>query len=61
MNPELLVREHLQAGRLVALNPSLPMEVPLFWQQSRIVGPVMADVTRAVLKTARALLTPIPH
>ncbi|MCG7392631.1 LysR family transcriptional regulator ArgP [Microvirga sp. ACRRW] len=58
MNPEFLVREHLQAGRLVALDARFPFEVPLFWQESRIVGPVMADVTRAVLKTARAMLRP---
>jgi len=58
MNPELLVKEHLKAGRLVALNPSLPHKVPLFWQESRIAGPVMADVTRAVLRTARRLLEP---
>ncbi len=61
MNPELLVREHLRAGRLVALKPSLPLEVPLFWQQSRIVGPLMQDMTQAVLRTARALLVPMPH
>jgi LysR family transcriptional regulator (chromosome initiation inhibitor) len=60
MNPETLVRDHLKEGRLVALKPSQPLEVPLYWQQSRIVGSVMADVTRAVLKTARALLVPMP-
>lgn len=61
MNPELLVREHLRSGRLVALKPSLPLDVPLFWQQSRIVGPVMNDMARAVLKTARAMLLPMPR
>ena len=60
MNPEVSVREYLRTGRLVALNPSLPLEVPLFWQESRIVGPVIAGVTRAVLKTARTQLTPPP-
>jgi len=60
MNPEVSVKEHLRTGRLVALRPSLPLDVPLFWQESRIVGPVMADATRAVLKTARALLRPLP-
>jgi LysR family transcriptional regulator (chromosome initiation inhibitor) len=60
MNPELLVQDHLQAGRLVALTPSQPLEVPLYWQQSRIVGPLLADLTRAVLTTARAMLSPMP-
>jgi LysR family transcriptional regulator (chromosome initiation inhibitor) len=56
MNPEALVQEHLRAGRLIALKPSDPLEVPLFWQQSRIVGSLLADVTRAVLSTARIIL-----
>ena len=59
MNPETLVQEHLRAGRLVALRPSEPLEVPLFWQQSRIVGSLLADVTRAVRETARTLLVPV--
>ena len=60
MNPEPLVREHLRTGKLVALKPSLPLEVPLFWQQSWIVGPLMTDITQVVLRTARALLEPMP-
>jgi len=56
MNPEPLVAEHLRTGRLVALKPDLPLDVPLFWQQSRIVGPVLGEVTTAVLKSARATL-----
>jgi len=60
MNPESLVQEHLRAGRLVALKPSLPLDVPLFWQHNRIVGNMIGDVTRAVLRTARAMLTPMP-
>ncbi|MEE1611149.1 LysR family transcriptional regulator ArgP [Microvirga sp. CF3016] len=59
MNPDLLVKDHLRAGRLVALEPSQPLEVPLYWQQSRIVGPLLADLTRAILATARAMLAPI--
>jgi LysR family transcriptional regulator, chromosome initiation inhibitor len=61
MNPEILIREYLKTGRLVALDPSVPFEVPLFWQESRVVSPVMADVTRAVLTTARTLLAPMPQ
>ena len=59
MNPEVLVQEHLRAGRLVALMPSQPLEVPLFWQQSRIAGPLLTDVNRAVLNAARGLLAPM--
>jgi LysR family transcriptional regulator (chromosome initiation inhibitor) len=59
MNLETVVQEHVRAGRLVALEPSEPLEVPLYWQQSRIVGPLLADLTRAVLMTARAMLAPM--
>jgi LysR family transcriptional regulator (chromosome initiation inhibitor) len=60
MNLETTVQEHIREGRLVALEPSEPLEVPLFWQQSRIVGPLLSDLTRAVLSTARAMLSPMP-
>jgi LysR family transcriptional regulator (chromosome initiation inhibitor) len=59
MNLETTVQEHIRDGRLVALEPSEPLEVPLYWQQSRIVGPLLADLTRAVLANARAMLSPI--
>jgi LysR family transcriptional regulator (chromosome initiation inhibitor) len=60
MNMETTVRGHIRAGRLVALEPSEPLDVPLYWQQSRIVGPLLTEVTRAVLATARAMLSPMP-
>jgi LysR family transcriptional regulator (chromosome initiation inhibitor) len=60
MNMEAVVREHVRSGRLVAFEPSEPLEVPLYWQQSRIVGPLLGHLTRAVLTTARAMLAPMP-
>ena len=56
MNPEMLVAGHLRDGRLVALVPDRPLDVPLFWQRSRIASSTLADITRAVLSTARAML-----
>ncbi len=56
MNPEPLVIDHLRAGRLVAIKPDQPLDVPLFWQQSRIVSPVLTHVTRAVVHEARTML-----
>ncbi|MBP2299569.1 LysR family transcriptional regulator ArgP [Azospirillum picis] len=56
MNPDLLVAGHLAAGRLVELVPGRPLDVPLFWQQSRISGSVLADLTRAVLRAGRDVL-----
>jgi LysR family transcriptional regulator (chromosome initiation inhibitor) len=58
MNPEPLVLDHLRAGRLVALKPDQPLDVPLFWQQSRIVSPVLGHVTSAVVHVARTMLVP---
>jgi LysR family transcriptional regulator (chromosome initiation inhibitor) len=59
MNPEPLVTHHLRAGRLVALKPDQPLEIPLFWQQSRIASPVLGKVTRAVVHTASTMLAPV--
>jgi LysR family transcriptional regulator, chromosome initiation inhibitor len=59
MNMEPTVREHIRAGRLVALEPSEPLDLPLFWQQSRIVGPLLSDLNRAVVATAQAMLIPM--
>ncbi|MGO4526399.1 LysR family transcriptional regulator ArgP [Microvirga sp. 2MCAF35] len=60
MNLEAMVQKHIRSGRLVALEPSDPLEVSLFWQQSRIVGPLLGDLTRAVVETARTMLSPMP-
>jgi LysR family transcriptional regulator (chromosome initiation inhibitor) len=56
MNPEMLVAEHLRNGRLVALIPDQPFDVPLFWQRSRIASSRLSDITRAVLRTASVML-----
>jgi LysR family transcriptional regulator (chromosome initiation inhibitor) len=59
MNSESLVVDHPCDGRLVALKPDQPLDVPLFWQQSRIVSPVLGHVTRAVMHEARTVLAPL--
>ncbi|TWB39638.1 LysR family transcriptional regulator ArgP [Nitrospirillum pindoramense] len=53
MNPAPLVRDHLQAGRLVELVPGAVLDVPLFWQVSRLAADHLADLSRRVLTTAR--------
>lgn len=55
-NPELLVREHIAAGRLCELVPGMVLETPLFWQVNRVAAERLADLTRAVVETARRLL-----
>ncbi|GAA0601705.1 LysR family transcriptional regulator ArgP [Caenispirillum bisanense] len=56
MNPEMLVAPHLRDGRLVALNADLPLDVPLYWQRSRMASSTLAAVSRAVVGRARATL-----
>ncbi len=52
MNPQALVRGPIRNGRLVALVPDAPLDVPLTWQISRVLGTALSPVTRAVKKAA---------
>jgi LysR family transcriptional regulator (chromosome initiation inhibitor) len=52
MNPERLVAAPLAAGRLVELVADRPLDVPLFWQFSRLAAPAMAPLTRAIRAAA---------
>jgi LysR family transcriptional regulator (chromosome initiation inhibitor) len=52
MNPEPLVAAHLRAGRLAELVADSPLDVPLFWQFSRLAAPAMARLTRAIRAAA---------
>jgi LysR family transcriptional regulator (chromosome initiation inhibitor) len=53
MNPEVLVREHLSSGALVELVPGRALAVPLYWQHTRLQVPILARLTRAVVRAAR--------
>jgi LysR family transcriptional regulator (chromosome initiation inhibitor) len=54
MNPQSLVRGHLESGALVALVPGQKLTVPLYWQHTRLQVPVLSRLTRAVVQAARA-------
>ncbi|PRY22594.1 LysR family transcriptional regulator [Aliiruegeria haliotis] len=58
MNPEPLVQGHIAAGRLVPLDPTLPLDTPLHWQVSRIAAPALAPLTGAIRQAARTVLWP---
>ncbi|GLQ27276.1 LysR family transcriptional regulator ArgP [Sulfitobacter pacificus] len=58
MNPETLVRGHLDDGRLIALDPTLPMDVPLYWQTTRVMAPALAPLTTSILRAAKTQLRP---
>jgi LysR family transcriptional regulator, chromosome initiation inhibitor len=56
MNPEPLVSDHLAAGRLVEIAANTPLDVPLYWQFTRLTAAAIAPVTRAILQTSAEYL-----
>ena len=56
MNPESLVREHLESGALVELVPGRNLAVPLYWQHTRLQVPMLNRLTEAVIRAARETL-----
>ena len=56
MNPLSLVRAQLKAGTLVELVPDSPVDVPLYWQATRLKVPVLERLTRCVVRAAGATL-----
>jgi LysR family transcriptional regulator (chromosome initiation inhibitor) len=52
MNPEALVAGHIAAGRLVDLDPALPLDVGLHWQYARLTAAALAPLTRAIRAAA---------
>ncbi|WP_349775076.1 LysR family transcriptional regulator ArgP [Frigidibacter sp. SD6-1] len=58
MNPEPLIAPHLARGTLVDLAPDRPLLKPLDWQVSRLHATLLAPLTAAVRRAAKAKLTP---
>lgn len=59
LHPLSLIAQHLKDGSLVDLAPTMPLDVPLHWQQARAASAVLEGVTRQVVAAARrALLQP---
>ena len=56
MNPEPLVASHLAAGRLVELVADTPLDVPLYWQFTRLAAPALRPLTQAIHSAAGAAL-----
>lgn len=59
LNPAALVAEHLRTGRLVELLPGATLDVPLYWQVSRLAAERLTGLTRQVIATARRSLVPL--
>ncbi|MET9494355.1 LysR family transcriptional regulator ArgP [Streptomyces sp. NPDC006552] len=56
MVPEAQAEPLLRAGRLLALAPQRPVDVPLYWQQWKLDSPALAAVAAAVLATGAGAL-----
>lgn len=56
LNPEPLVADHLAKGRLVCLIPDATLDVPLYWQFSRLTAPSLAPLTTAMRHAAAQVL-----
>lgn len=53
LHPLALVQEHLASGRLVELKADTSLDIPLFWQQTRMASGLLNRLTLAVLRAAR--------
>lgn len=58
LNPIALVRDHIEAGRLVELVPGATTDIPLYWQVSRWAESHFPELTRQVVGAAKASLLP---
>ncbi|MGL4279356.1 MAG: ArgP/LysG family DNA-binding transcriptional regulator, partial [Albidovulum sp.] len=56
MIPEAMIGDDLAAGRIVPLVPDTPLDVPLFWQVSRLPGAALPRLTKAIRQAARGVL-----
>lgn len=59
LNPAPLVDADIAAGHLAELLPGVVLDVPLFWQVSRLSSGALAGLTGRVTRAARAALLPV--
>ena len=56
LHPETLITPHLQRGELVELVPQTPLDVPLYWQETRAASKLLDGLSRVVVQAARGSL-----
>lgn len=56
LNPSTLVEGHLASGDLIELVPGASLDVPLFWQISRLAAGHLPQLTETMVATARTAL-----
>ena len=55
-NPDMLVAEDMAQGRLVELVPGAVLDIPLFWQVSRLPSGLLVALGEAVTRAAAGAL-----
>lgn len=58
LNPEPLVKRAIDEGELVEIAPDSALDVPLFWQFTRLAAPALRDLTAAIRTQAAQVLVP---
>ncbi|WP_298919855.1 LysR family transcriptional regulator ArgP [uncultured Roseobacter sp.] len=61
LNPLSIVQRHLDDGTLVTLMPDCPLDVPLYWQTSRLMAKALEPLSKSIFSAAREQLVNIPH
>lgn len=56
LHPESLIAPQLKRGTLVELVPQTPLDVPLYWQETRAASALLDGLSRAVVQAARGSL-----
>ena len=59
LHPQALIAPQLANGQLVELVPNTPLDVPLYWQETRAASILLDGLSRAVLTAAQAHLHPV--
>jgi LysR family transcriptional regulator (chromosome initiation inhibitor) len=54
-NPDMLVAEDIENGKLVELVPGATLDIPLFWQVSRLPSGLLKSLEEAVERAAAVL------
>ena len=56
LHPQALIAPLLANGTLAELVPGTPLDVPLFWQETRVASVLLDGLSRRVLQAAQAQL-----
>ena len=56
MHPQFLARPHIDTGALTELKPDTPIDVTLYWTQTRLHSAALRQLTDAVRRAAQHLL-----